>query len=83
MADPLGTESTIALNRAPMVPLIETLIKALDKKRQDMYIKAIEERDALPEDKRGPIPPIPEPITIEDVQNHYNNLCKQYMLLYT
>ena len=67
MADPLGTKSTIALNRAPIVPLIETLIKALDKKRQDIYIKAIEEHNALPEDKRGLIPPIPEPITIEDV----------------
>ena len=67
MADPSGTESTIALNRAPTVPLIETLIEALDKKRQDACIKAVEERDALPEDKRGPIPPIPKPITIEDV----------------
>ena len=67
MADPLGTESTIALNRAPMVLLIKTLIKALDKKRQDIYIKAIEEHNALPKDKCGPIPPIPELITIEDV----------------
>ena len=67
MADPLGTKSTIALNRAPIVPLIKTLIKALNKKRQDTYIKAIEEHDALLEDKRGPIPPIPEPIIIEDI----------------
>ena len=67
MADPLGTKSTIALNRAPTVPLIKTLIEALDKKRQDAYIKAVEERDALPEDKHGPIQPTPKPITIEDV----------------
>ena len=32
-----------------------------------MYIKAIIERDALLENKRGPIPPTPKPITIEDV----------------
>ena len=50
-----------------MVLLIKTLIKALDKKRQDIYIKAIKKRDTLLEDKHSLIPPILEPITIEDI----------------